>query len=528
SVGYALSGTELRISNPDLVTKIGEICIRGSSLMKGYFKNEDATAKKIRDVWLHTGDLGRLARDGILVVPGRLDDLIVTRGGKKSSPERVEEYYKGIPGIKEIAVVGVPSPSGEGSRIGAGVVVEDGFDWGSDVDLVQRRIEEKINLRSKEVPAHLRLEHVRILKDLPKTTTLKVKRNALRSRLQESEGDKATAGKTDAVGIGTERNETVSPEIAELFVGLVPSMARDRKGVAEVQLNSTLQFDLGLDSMAIIELVSRVERRFGLKLSEQEVPSIHKVEDLVRKLAGHEEDSGDKKRTDDFQRQFKESYELEHIPARPGKAVRAFFDTSRMIYRAAWNMEVCGIENLPTEGPVLLCPNHVMSGDGLLVAAALPPRLREDFCCFGREDMLNRFPGNYARHIVKAISVSPHKNILKSLHAGMKALLDKRVLLIHPEGGRTRDGEIQPFKPGAARISMVTGVPMTPVWIEGALDVYPAGQVFPSLFSGGGKRLQLRIHFGKPIYPSKSESDYEEARRLTQLLEESVREMANQ
>ena len=69
----------------------GEICIRGENVMKGYYKNPEATAETIRDGWLHTGDLGYMDPDGYLVVTGREKALLISADGEKYSPEEIEE-----------------------------------------------------------------------------------------------------------------------------------------------------------------------------------------------------------------------------------------------------------------------------------------------------------------------------------------------------------------------------------------------------------------------------------------------------
>ncbi len=73
----------------------GEIVVRGESVMKGYFRNPEATAETIRDGWLHTGDLGYLDEDGYLVVTGREKALLISSDGEKYSPEEIEEAIVG-------------------------------------------------------------------------------------------------------------------------------------------------------------------------------------------------------------------------------------------------------------------------------------------------------------------------------------------------------------------------------------------------------------------------------------------------
>jgi long-chain acyl-CoA synthetase len=106
SVGPAIPGIEIRIDEPN-EEGIGEIIVRGPNIMKGYYKNPEATKKVIDpDGWFHTGDLGYLDEDGWLYIKGRKKNIIVLEGGKNVYPEEVEFELKQIPLIEEILIKG--------------------------------------------------------------------------------------------------------------------------------------------------------------------------------------------------------------------------------------------------------------------------------------------------------------------------------------------------------------------------------------------------------------------------------------
>jgi long-chain acyl-CoA synthetase len=95
SSGMVMKSVTCRILRPDgtecAVGERGEIVIRGDNVMKGYFRNEEASAKALRDGWLFTGDLGYFDSDGFLVVVGREKALLIAEDGEKYSPEEIEE-----------------------------------------------------------------------------------------------------------------------------------------------------------------------------------------------------------------------------------------------------------------------------------------------------------------------------------------------------------------------------------------------------------------------------------------------------
>jgi long-chain acyl-CoA synthetase len=113
SVGVAQSGIELRVADDtdrDLpVGEVGEILVRGDTVMMGYWNDPVATEKTLRGGWLHTGDMGVLDADGFLTLKDRCKDLIIS-GGSNIYPREVEEVLLAQPGVAEAAVVGRPHP----------------------------------------------------------------------------------------------------------------------------------------------------------------------------------------------------------------------------------------------------------------------------------------------------------------------------------------------------------------------------------------------------------------------------------
>jgi acyl-CoA synthetase (AMP-forming)/AMP-acid ligase II len=150
----------------------GEILVRGTTVMKGYWRNEQATADSIRDGWLHTGDIGRLDEDGFLTLTDRAKDLIIS-GGTNIYPREVEEVLARHPGVLEVSVVGRPSA-----------------EWGEDVvAFIVRREGEACDEAALE--AFCRAEMASFKKpkaylfcpELPKNSYGKVLKTELRQRL---------------------------------------------------------------------------------------------------------------------------------------------------------------------------------------------------------------------------------------------------------------------------------------------------------------------------------------------------------
>lgn len=105
SAGLAIPGVEVKIDKPDR-NGIGEVLVKGSNVMLGYYNNPDATDNVIVDGWFHTGDLGRINRKGFLYITGRCKNVIVTKNGKNIFPEELEAYIKDSPFVAECVVYG--------------------------------------------------------------------------------------------------------------------------------------------------------------------------------------------------------------------------------------------------------------------------------------------------------------------------------------------------------------------------------------------------------------------------------------
>lgn len=175
SVGKALARTQIKIvdnNGQDLPSnQIGEICIKGPQIMKGYLKNEEETQKAILDGWLYTGDLGRLDDDGYLYIVDRKKDMII-RGGENIYPIEVENVLFQIPQVLDAAVIGIPHEVyGEVPKAVIALVEEGAITEQEVIDFA------KTKLAKYKVP-HI----VEFVKDLPRNPSGKVLKHVLREQ----------------------------------------------------------------------------------------------------------------------------------------------------------------------------------------------------------------------------------------------------------------------------------------------------------------------------------------------------------
>jgi long-chain acyl-CoA synthetase len=179
SVGKPISPViELRIAGADgeaLGTgDVGEIWIKGPTVVRGYFGLDDETSRAFTDGWFHTGDLGRLDADGNLYVVDRLKDVII-RGGENIYAAEVEAALYEHPDVTEAAIIGVPHDR-LGEEVGAVVRVREGAS-ALDADAVRRHVGER--LAAFKVPAHVWI----VDEELPRNASGKVLKRELREQL---------------------------------------------------------------------------------------------------------------------------------------------------------------------------------------------------------------------------------------------------------------------------------------------------------------------------------------------------------
>lgn len=172
SVGPPLRYTSIRIVDENGVDvphgDVGEILIAGPTVMKGYYKDPEATREVLRDGWLRTGDLGSFDEDGYLYVVGRLKDLII-RGGQNIYPTEVENVLSTYPGIEECAVVGVEDEQW-GQEVLAALKVTEGL----EIDPVT-----VIDFCRSQIAAYKCPRIVRFVAEFPKTATGKIKKTEI-------------------------------------------------------------------------------------------------------------------------------------------------------------------------------------------------------------------------------------------------------------------------------------------------------------------------------------------------------------
>jgi long-chain acyl-CoA synthetase len=178
SVGVAQTPVQVRVADDQgrelPLGEVGEVLVKGDSVMAGYWRNPEASAAAVRDGWLFTGDVGCLDADGFLTLKDRSKDLIIS-GGSNIYPREIEEVLLTAPGVAEVAVIGVPDPEW-GESVVAFVVARPGTEI--DPAALDAFCLERI-ARFKRPKRYLQLP------ELPKNHYGKVLKTVLRTQLAD-------------------------------------------------------------------------------------------------------------------------------------------------------------------------------------------------------------------------------------------------------------------------------------------------------------------------------------------------------
>ena len=180
AAGREVPGIKLKIDQPN-AEGIGEICVQGDNVMLGYYKNEEATKKALKDGWLHTGDLGYFDEDGFLFITGRMKNVLITKNGKNVYPEELESLINKVEIIKESMVYQQENEQKDDTFLAAIIVpdfdkVKEKFGEISDEEL-KEKLWEEVKGVNKQLVSYKYIKQIEVRKEeLEKTTTLKIKR----------------------------------------------------------------------------------------------------------------------------------------------------------------------------------------------------------------------------------------------------------------------------------------------------------------------------------------------------------------
>jgi long-chain acyl-CoA synthetase len=526
SIGKVLPGREIKLAED------GEILVRGSGVASGYWNGRELqpVAREDDEGWYRTGDLGALDEQGNLFFKGRKKEVIVTPAGMNIYPEDLEAALRSQKEVQDCVVVGLER--GGNAEPCAVLILRDRTPDASAVfpnavpsavpsDVVQAIVE-----RANETLAEyqrMRTWFVWPGEDFPRSSTQKPRRNVIRDAVEASLRGQAPAN-------------AASP-LSELLTRIT---GRNVQSTHNLTPDATLESALGLSSLERVELLSALEDRYQLDLSETKFANAATVGDL-EKLLQSERAVGRKLREPGF-----------HSPAfhYPRWALRWPTTWLRLashyllarpaVLLLGWP-RVTGRENLRgVSGPLLVVSNHVADVDVGFIQFALPARIRHKLATATRGEALEmlRSPSPSAaldrrtldrpwlRRIydrvqwtlgVALLNLFPlprQSGFRKSFAYAGEAVDRGYSVLVFPEGKHTEDGKLCPFRTGVGLLANNLRIPILPMRIDGLFEIKNAKKKY----AAPGK-IQVRI--GKPMQFA-PETNLEEIARALQKAVESL------
>jgi len=441
SVGVPLPGVDVRIASD------GEVLVHGPNVFKGYWENEEAT-RSVLDAagWYHTGDLGEIDKDGFLWLRGRKKDMIVLADGLKVYPEDIEDVLAADPRIQAASspvrpviatVVGLEAP-GETVHVHAVVLLKDP----TAVEAIVRDANAKLSGSQQ-----IRGWTIWPDEEFPTTPTQKVKKRFVVERLLELQrGDRAAEV---VAAIGTVRRLTELEALIAQTANVPQAIVRQ-----EAQLSA----DLGLDSLARIDLLGVIEEELGAYIDDALLAPSATVADLEQLVR----DARDAKReTGIF------GWPLNPLVRTFGILLQETFvwPLVTIFYR----VRVTGREKLRgLRGPVLFAPNHCLHWDNGIILTSIPLGWRWKLAIAAAADDVfgNKLNGFFSAVLADAFPLAREGAIRRSLEL-LGARLDRNFsVLIYPEGKLTVGGPTQPFKSGTGLIAVQGGTPVVPMKLK--------------------------------------------------------------
>ena len=486
SIGKVFPGTEVRVDEN------GEILVRGENVATAYQRQGQSQSVAEADGWFRTGDIAEKGENGNLYFRGRRKNVIVTSAGMNVYPEDLEKALQRQPGVRDCVVIGQER---DGNAVACAVLLMNApnADAAAAIENANRSLADYQKIRKWMVWPE---------PDFPRTPTQKPVLPLILETMKNAQS--ATKAKTQDGG--------------SLAVLISQITGRRVTGASQ---SANLEKDLQLSSLDRVELMSALEERYQVDLSDAQFSEVATVEQLEKLLTTGPPSSG--------------------IHVYPTWPQHWFVSTFRLAvyYLLAWPAtyilaapRVRGRENLRGwKGPVLVVSNHVTYLDIAWVLPALPWRFRNRLATAMRGERLAemRRPANnlgmFARFmerlryvlVTSLFNVFPlpqRAGFLQSF-AFAGDLADRGWnILVFPEGATSETGEMVAFRSGIGLLAKQLNIPVVPMFLEGLFDLKRDERIL-------ARPGHVRVTIGAPVRFTPDQGAEEIAREL----ERRVREL---
>jgi acyl carrier protein len=231
-----------------------------------------------------------------------------------------------------------------------------------------------------------------------------------------------------------------------------------------------LTLDLGLDSLMLVEILAMLEKEYGVLIPESEIPELRTIGDILRRLPDSQPKTAVEEKTLTGARgagSLEDFFNLER-GAFTKTLMRAVQIITRLIVLIAFRAKIRDTDKLPTDRAVLICPNHQSMIDPILVFALLPGWMLDKLLFTGFGEYFAGPPLSWLVRPFRIILTGTAGTYGESLRLASEGLKRGMSVCIFPEGERTGTGKVMKPRIGAGLLSVENGVPIVPVYIDGA------------------------------------------------------------
>lgn len=483
SVGPILGENEIKIINAS-ESGIGEVLLRGNCVFKGYYKNDELTAEVFdKDGWFHTGDLGKLDKDGYLYLSGRKKDMIVLDTGKNVYPDELEDYYGASPLIEELGIFGVKQ---NGTEIVAATIVPSlEIRKTHSIKQATEIIYNELIRMGKDLPVYRRIsDFATVYSPLPRTTTRKLKKQEL-LKIYNSIKRKSNNRLVPEEQLSVLEVALMS---TEEYNGVVESIKKVSEKIDTQIINprSHLEIDLGLDSLKRIELLSEIEKRFSIHISEDVFDKMESIGDLVSMVKEgryNPKEASVENIMSLKERILSESTGIIKLPRDESFLGQTSVVLSK-IAGAVLSVDATGTDLFRKHSsPLIFASNHSHQLDACWILNALPDEFKKGTFFLPEKETSNLYQVPYSLHRRNMLKPGKNGDPIEMLKIYLMVLRSSRNLIVFPEGDIDKSGILRPFKSGIGLLARETGATIVPVRIK----------------PKSGENKRPLVAFGKPI-----------------------------
>lgn len=452
TIGKAMKGTKIRVVDEELQ-------IKSPVVMLGYYNNEEKTKEVMtEDGYFKTGDRASIDEEGFITIHGRINEMIVLSNGKNVDPIKLEDEIvkisKGL--ISEIGVFA------QNDKLNAIIVPDRKYILDNKISNIKTYIKDAIQIYNAKAHNYEKILDYRINEnELPKTRVGKLRRFMLKDIFNN---------------INLNSEEVLKePEIEEYKI--LKEYIENNKGIKITNPNYSFELEIGMDSLDLVEFKSYIEETFSITLEDDifvEKNNILLLSDYICKMDKNFKKISSKKIEDIIRdSKVKETSSSIILTA----ILSSLIYILGLIY---FRISIKGKEKIKSENKAtIFIGNHESFLDAPLMSLAIPLSIRKDTYFLGLKKYFDSSLMKFISKFLNIVTVDIEKDIKNSIEELSGLIKNNKNIFIFPEGGRTKDGKLDEFKPLFAVIAKELNINIRCIGISGAYESYNRFSKFP-------------------------------------------------